>query len=110
MDKERNNLKCEIRNTINGIEWYLLIRAIEKKNVKHSNIQIAKKHEVKSSNLIHNKDLPFTPDDVITNLFSYKISHEEVNILKYGLRNSVPPERLNRTDVFVNFGLIQIVT
>ena len=52
---------------------------------------------------MHNKDLPSTPDDVITNLFTYNISHEEVNILKYGLRNSIPPEILNWTDVFVNF-------
>ena len=98
----RNNLKSEIRNTINGMEWYLLIQAIEK-NIKHSNIQIAKKHEIKLSNLMHNKDLPSTPDDVITNLFTYNISHKEVNILKYGLRNSIPPEILNWTDVFVNF-------
>ena len=69
---------------------------------KHKNIQIAKTHEKKLSNLTHNKVLPFTPDDVITNLSSYKISHEEANILKYGLGNSTPPERLNRTDVFVN--------
>ena len=101
----RNNLKSEIRNTINGMKWYLLIQAIEK-NIKHSNIQIAKKHEIKLSNLMHNKDLPSTPDDVITNLFTYNISHEEVNILKYGLRNSIPPEILNWTDVFVNFDWI----
>ena len=87
------------------MKWYLLIQAIEK-NIKHSNIQIAKKHEIKLSNLMHNKDLPSTPDDVITNLFTYNISHEEVNILKYGLRNSIPPEILNWTDVFVNFDWI----
>ena len=56
--------------------------------------------------LTHNKVLPFTPDDVITNLSSYKISHEEANILKYGLRNSIPRERFSRADVFVNFDLI----
>ena len=105
LDKELNNLKSEIRITINGIEWYLLIQAIQK-NVKHRNIQIAEIHEKKLSNSTHNKVLPFTPDDVITNLSSYKISHEEANILKYGLGNSIPPERLSRTDVFVNFDLI----
>ena len=30
----------------------------------------------------------------------------ETDILKYGRGNSIPPERLNRTDVFVNFDLI----
>ena len=50
LDKELNNLKSEIRITINGIEWYLLIQAIQK-NVKHRNIQIAKIHEKKLSNL-----------------------------------------------------------
>ena len=55
---------------------------------------------------MYNKVLLFTPDDVITNLSSYKLSHEEANILKYGLGSSIPPERLSRTDVFVNFDLI----
>ena len=36
----------------------------------------------------------------------YKISLEEANILKYGLGNSIPPEGLSRTYVFVNFNLI----
>ena len=31
LDKELNNLKSGITNTINGIEWYLLIRAIQNK-------------------------------------------------------------------------------
>ena len=44
LDKELNNLKSETRNTINGIEWYLLIQVIQK-NVEHRNIQIAKTHE-----------------------------------------------------------------
>ena len=30
LDKELNNLKSEIRNTINGIKWYLFIQAIQK--------------------------------------------------------------------------------
>ena len=30
LDKDLNNLKSKIRNTINGIEWYLLIQAIQK--------------------------------------------------------------------------------
>ena len=52
------------------------------------------------------KVLPFTPDDVIINLSSYKISHEEANILKYGLGNSIPSAKLSRTDIFVSFDLI----
>ena len=31
LDKELNNLKSEIRNTINGIKWYLFIQVIQKK-------------------------------------------------------------------------------
>ena len=65
-----------------------------------------KTHEKKLSNLRHNKVLPFLPDDVITNHSSYKTPHEEANILKYGLGNSIPPERLSWTDVFVDFDLI----
>ena len=101
LNKELDNF----RNTINRIEWYLLIQAIQKQ-VKYRNIQIAKTREIKLSNWTHKKVLPFSPDDVINNLSSYKISREEANILKYGLGNSIPPERLSRTDVFVNFDLI----
>ena len=59
----------------------------------------------RSYNLTRNKVLPFTPD-VIINLSSYKISHKEANILRYGLGNSIPSERLSHKNVFVNFGLI----
>ena len=76
-----------MRNKINVIEWQLLIQAIEK-NVKHRNIQIAKTHEKKLSNLTHNKVLPFTPNDAITNLSSCKIYQEEANILNYELRKT----------------------
>ena len=76
LDKELNHLKSEMRNAINGIEWHLLIQAIQR-NVEHRNIQVVKTHEKKLSNLTHNKVLQFPPDDVITNLSSYKISHEE---------------------------------
>ena len=37
------------RNTIDRIEWYLLIQAIQKQ-VKYRNIQIAKTREIKLSN------------------------------------------------------------
>ena len=84
----------------------VFINSRNTRNVKHRNIQIAKRHENKLSNLTRNKILQFTPDDVITNLSLYKISHEEANILKYGLGNSIPPERLCCTDVFVYFDLI----
>ena len=77
LNKELDNF----RNTINRTEWYLLIQAIQKK-VKYRNIQIAKTREIKLSNWTHNKVLPFSPDDVIINLSSYRISHEEANILK----------------------------
>ena len=63
---------------------------------KHKNIQIAKTHEKKLPNLTQNV-LPVTPDDAINNLSSYKISHEEANILKYGLGNSIPPETVDLT-------------
>ena len=71
LDTELKNLKSEIRNTVNGIKSYLLIQALQK-NVKYRNIQIAKTHGKKLSNLRHNKVLPFTPDDLIINPSSNK--------------------------------------
>ena len=80
MDKELKNLKRKIKNRINGMEYCLLIQAIQK-SIKHGNIQIVKTHEKKLSNLTYNKVLPFTPDDIINNLFLYKFPHIETNIL-----------------------------
>ena len=59
-------------------------------------------------NLTYNKVLSFTPDNVITNLYSYKNYHEGADILKYGHEYSVSPERLSHTYAFVNFDLIHL--
>ena len=74
-----------------------------KKTLKHRNIQIPKTHEKMLLNLTYSKGLLFTPDDVITNLSSYKNSHGETIMPKHVLGNSILPEILSCTEVFVNF-------
>ena len=43
--------------------------------------------------MTHNHELPFTAEQTIRNLSSYKLSQCEQDILKYGLKFGVPPSR-----------------
>ena len=57
-------------------------------NIKKRNIQFAETHETKLSNfydLLQMMSLILSP---------YKLSHFEANIIKYGLRNSIPRKYL----------------
>ena len=43
-----------------------------------------------------------------TNKWKFKISNDELNILKFGLSYRIPPKSVNRTDVFAYFDMISI--
>ena len=52
-------------------------------NVKKKRTPMIKAHEKKLKNLSKNFTLPFTPDEVITNLSNYQLSDAERDLLKY---------------------------
>ena len=64
---------------------------------------IIKAHEKKLKNLTKNFTLPFTSDEVITNLSNYQLSDTERDLLKYGLSYAIPPRSINKTDIFTTF-------
>ena len=72
-------------------------------NVKKKRTSIIKAHEKKLKNLSKNFTLPFTSDEVITNLSNYQLSDTERNLLKYGLSYAIPPRSINKTDIFTTF-------
>ena len=67
---------------------------------------IIRTHEKKLRNLTKCSVLPFTHDEIITNLSSTKLTYEELDLLKYGLKHAIPPAFVNKTDVFTTFELI----
>ena len=66
---------------------YIISRLI-KKNVKTMVKSTMLTHEKKLCNLTQNTVLPFTSTDTVLNLSSSKLTDEEMNILRYGLKYS----------------------
>ena len=56
--------------------------------------------------LTRNTALPFTSDETITNISSHNLTLEQLDILKFGLKHSIRPPRINASDVFTCFELI----
>ena len=50
-----------------------------------------------------NTQVPFTSDEIIKNLSNYKLTEEEVEILKYGLKHPIEPKPLLKTDILATF-------
>ena len=48
-------------------------------------------HEKKFKNLMENIQIQFTSNETIKNLSSYKLTDEQVEILKHGLKHSIEP-------------------
>ena len=60
-------------------------------------------HEKKLKNLTKNLQIPFTSDEKIKNLSSYKLTEEEAEILKYGSKHPIEPKHLLKTDILATF-------
>ena len=61
-------------------------------------------------NLTKNLALPFTKDDVITNLSTHVLTEDENDLIRYGLSYAIPPNFLKKTDVFTIFEMISKFT
>ena len=47
--------------------------------------------------------ISFTSDETIKNLSSYKLTEQEVEILKYCLKHPIKPKHLLKTNIFATF-------
>ena len=50
-----------------------------------------------------NTQIPFTSEEIIKNLSSYKLTDEQVEILNYGLKHPIEPKHLLKTDILATF-------
>ena len=60
-------------------------------------------HEKKLKKQTKIIQIPFTSDKTIKNLSSYKLTEEELEILKYGLKHPIEPNYLLKTDILTAF-------
>ena len=85
-----------------SVDLYILKKYI-RHNVKKAVNNVISTHEKKLQNLTKNIHIPFTSDETIKNLSSYKVTEEEVEILKYGLKHPIEPKHLLKTDILATF-------
>ena len=105
LEKELERLKTDVRSLVTGIDWYIIYRSIDD-NVCKKRKKILPTQEKKLKNLTFNKIIPFTCNEVVRNLSSFKFSTEEFELLKHGLSHSIPPKQLRKTEVFTTFDMI----
>ena len=81
--KDLQEITKDVKSVVTGIEWLVLEKSILT-NVKKKRTSIINAHEKKLKNLSRNFTLPFTSDEVITNLSNYQLSDTERDLFKYG--------------------------
>ena len=74
-----------------------------KKNVDKNISKAISTHRKKLKNLTKNAELPFSPNETVNNLSSYKLTNDELELLKIGLGFSIKPPRLNKTNTLASF-------
>ena len=77
--------------TLSSVDLYILKKCIRHNAEKAVNNLIST-HEKIFKNLTKNIQIPFTTDGTKKNLSSYKLTEEEVEILKYGLKHPIEPK------------------
>ena len=108
MEKELDRLKTNVRSVVTGIEWNTIYRSVNN-NVYKKREKILPTQRKKLKNLIFNKVIPFTSNEVVKNLSTLEFSTEKLQLLKYGLSNSIPPKQLRKTKVFITFDMIPVL-
>jgi len=59
--------------------------------------EFVKGHEKKLKGLTKNSSVPFSHKDTFVNISSYKLSEEELDILKFGLTFAIKPPHLRKS-------------
>ena len=110
--KERDQLKKDadyqdnkMREIMSGFDFYVLQRAVGW-NVNKTVNEVIGRQENKLHAFTEMTNIPFKSSDVITNLSKYELTTDELDILKNGLDYSIPPCKLNKTNIFYSYELI----
>ena len=101
----RDQLGTCVQGILNSVDFYILNRTLLP-NVTKATTHFVKTHHKKLTNLTRNKSIPFTSNETVTNLSSHSLTSEQLNILKFGLTHSICPPKINESDVFTCFELI----
>ena len=105
LEKQLQNIRTEICSILSSIDKYIILRLIDQNVQKMVKVTI-KTHEKKLKNLTKNLVLPLTPTETVLNLSSIKLTEEELDVLKYGLKHPIETRFINKTDVLTTFDLI----
>ena len=104
--KKLQNNHAKILQTLtmklSSVDLYILKNCI-RHNVEKVVNTVISTHEKKLKNLAKNIQIPFTSDETIKNLSSYKLTEEEAEILKYGLKHKIEPKHLLKTNILGTF-------
>ena len=95
----------EIQNILSSVDKFILDRAV-KKNVERSTISTIKPYQKKNRSLSKKIALPFTLNETIHNSSTITLTTEELDILKSGLKHSIHPLHVNKTDASTTFDFI----
>ena len=87
---------------LNSVDWYFLNKAL-KNNVDKNISKVISTHRKKLKNLTKNSELPFSPNETVNNLSSWKLTDDELELLKNGLGFSIKPPHLNKTNILASF-------
>ena len=101
----QKQLLSNISSILNSVDFYILQSSVDY-NVNKAVIKIVKTHTEKLRKLTRNTVLPFTSSETVTNLWSCNLTSQQLEIMKYGLPHSFCPPRINKSDVFTCFELI----
>ena len=102
LEKELRKINIEVYGLLSSLDSYI-IRALIKKNVNCMAKTTVRTPTKKLKELTRNVVLPFTPAETVLNLSGTRLSDDELEILKYGLKHSIEPLHINKTDVVTTF-------
>ena len=105
MERDLAKHEDKLRAVFSTLDFYVLVQKIGD-NVRKKELSTIKSHHKKLSSLTKNTFLPFNHKETVNNLSSFKLTEEQLDILKNGLTHAIPPNRVNKTDILVTFDLI----
>ena len=102
LQKDQAKMLQALTMKLSSVDLYILKKCI-RHNVEKVVNNVISTHEKKLKDLTKNIQIPFTSDETIKNLSSYKLTEEEAEILKYGLKHPIEPKHLLKTDILATF-------